>query len=113
VEGVVRFRTIVPGCHPGRYPHVSFEVYPSLPLARNYRNRLLSSQMAMPQGMIEAVYAADARYAESRRHLPRLPLGRDRVFADNSPRQLAALTPDVAGDPASGYEGAAAIGLSV
>src|SRR5271167_3957174 len=46
--GNAAFTTIFPGCYPGRYPHIHFEVYTGLEQATSYKNRLLTSQMAMP-----------------------------------------------------------------
>ncbi len=112
-DGAVRFTTIVPGCYAGRYPHMHFEVYPSLPMATDYRNRVLTSQMAMPGDMSWSVYEADARYAGSLENLPRSTLERDGIFSDNTPKQQAAITPFVRGDAAGGYSGTVVIGLAV
>src|SRR5271170_2803637 len=53
--GNAAFTTIFPGCYPGRYPHIHFEVYMSLERATSYKNRLLTSQMAMPADACRAM----------------------------------------------------------
>ncbi len=55
--GKAVFTTIFPGCYPGRYPHIHFEVYISLERATSYKNRLLTSQIAMPADACRAIYA--------------------------------------------------------
>ena len=53
--GNVAFTTIFPGCYPGRYPHIHFEVYMGLEQATSYKNWLLTSQMAMPADACRAI----------------------------------------------------------
>ncbi len=59
-EGVPSTSRVV-GCYPGRLPHAHFEVYPSLELAAAGSSPLKTSQLALPQGDCENVYA-DSRY---------------------------------------------------
>ena len=96
--GRVSFTTIFPGCYRGRWPHVHFEVYPSLEQANAGRNASTVSQLALPGADCEAVYA-DARYGDSARNLSQLSLTRDGVFADGWEAQLAT----VAGSSDAGY----------
>jgi protocatechuate 3,4-dioxygenase beta subunit len=110
-RGRAQFTTILPGCYPGRYPHMHFEVYASLDRATSYRNRLLTSQLAMPADACRAAYDSVAAYRASVAPFARSPLQRDGIFADNTPKQLAAQTPELAGDPSSGYRGTVTIGL--
>ena len=58
--GNAALTTIFPGCYPGRYPHIHFEVYMGLEQATSYNNRLLTSQMAMPADACRAVAAAES-----------------------------------------------------
>jgi protocatechuate 3,4-dioxygenase beta subunit len=109
--GNVTFKTVFPGCYPGRYPHMHFEVYPSLEAATSYKNRILTSQLAMPETVCHAVYEGAAAYKESIAHFARSPLKADGIFANNTPKQLAAQTPELSGDVASGYRGGVVIGL--
>lgn len=99
VDGVVRFTTIFPGCYPGRWPHVHFEVYPSLADATSASNVRRVSQLAFPLDACEAVYAT-AGYEASVDSLLRVSLASDSVFGDDSAAlQLATVT----GDAAAGY----------
>jgi protocatechuate 3,4-dioxygenase beta subunit len=109
--GNVSFKTIFPGCYPGRFPHMHFEVYPNLDKATSYANRILTSQLAMPQAVCEAVYRGAADYGDSLAHFARSPLARDGIFSDNTQKQLAAQTPTLSGTVAGGYSGGAVVGI--
>jgi protocatechuate 3,4-dioxygenase beta subunit len=109
--GKITFTTIFPGCYRGRFPHMHFEVYPSLDKADDYKNRILTSQLAMPDALCGATYKANPVYGESIANFADSPLGRDGIFANNTPRQLAAQTPELTGDPTAGYRGSVVIGL--
>jgi len=109
--GKVMFQTIFPGCYRGRFPHMHFEIYPSLEQATDYRNRILTSQLAMPEPLCQEVYDASAPYKESIGNYAGSPLSRDGIFANNTPVQLAAQTPELTGDPAKGYRGRVVIGV--
>lgn len=109
--GNITFTTIFPGCYRGRFPHMHFEVYPSLDKATDYNNRILTSQLAMPEALCAATYKAHAAYGDSIANFTDSPLGRDGIFANNTPRQLAAQTPNLTGSPGAGYRGQVVIGL--
>ncbi|MBI4934833.1 MAG: hypothetical protein HY828_13200 [Actinobacteria bacterium] len=96
--GTVSFRTIFPGCYDGRWPHMHFEVYPTLADALAARNQLVTSQLALPQDACEQAYAADG-YAASITALSHTSLSSDMVFRDGVDQQLATVT----GDPSAGY----------
>ena len=96
-KGEVTFTTIFPGCYPGRWPHVHFEVYPSLADATSAGSKLVTSQLAFPKDACERAYAADG-YASSLSNLGRLSLDTDMVFSDGYATQLGAVT----GTPAAG-----------
>jgi protocatechuate 3,4-dioxygenase beta subunit len=98
-RGQVRFTTVFPACYSGRWPHIHFEVYPSLAKATNGANKIATSQMALPDATCQAVYATSG-YEQSRSNLSRVSLERDNVFRDGYDLQL----PTVTGDPSSGYQ---------
>ena len=88
------FTTIFPGCYPGRYPHMHFEVYPSLDDATSAQNRMRTSQLAFPQDPCDQVYAT-SEYPDSSSNLSRLSLDSDNVFSDGYSLQLAKVTGSV------------------
>jgi len=94
-DGWVTFQTIFPGCYDGRWPHVHFEVYPTLEKASNAKNRIATSQLALPQDTCEKVYATTG-YESSKRNLASTSLQRDMVFRDGWTTQLGTVTGDVA-----------------
>jgi len=98
-DGRVTFTTIVPGCYDGRWPHIHFEVYESVTDAADVKNKILTSQLALPQDLCEAVYADTSLYPSSATNLGRVSLSTDNVFRDGWTAQL----PRVSGDVASGY----------
>lgn len=109
--GIVTFETILPGCYDGRYPHMHFEIYPSLATATDYRNRVLTSQLALPAEACAATYRAHPAYRASIGNFARSPLERDGIFRNNTPMQLQAQTLVMTGDVAGGYRGAVTIGV--
>jgi protocatechuate 3,4-dioxygenase beta subunit len=98
-SGQVRFTTIFPGCYSGRWPHIHFEVYPSLDAATSADNQVATSQLAFPQDACEVVYALDG-YSSSASNLSQISLSSDNVFGEDSAvLQMATVT----GDADSGY----------
>lgn len=87
-DGKVTFTSIFPACYPGRWPHIHFEVYPSLEDATSATNRMRTSQLALPQAVSEAVYAT-AGYEESVANLQGVTLDSDMVFSDGYALQMA------------------------
>ncbi|SFI55242.1 hypothetical protein [Celeribacter neptunius] len=117
-EGRVTFETIVPGCYPGRWPHIHFEVFESAEAAVSGAKPLLTSQLALPEGEIAAIYEADrARYGASVRNLSRSPLSRDGIFRNNSAAELAqqtiALSTALSSGAADGLSGRCAIPIAL
>ena len=94
-NGEMSFMTIFPGCYRGRWPHIHFEVYPSLAAASDEKNRVATSQLAFPKEACDATYATEG-YESSVRTMRRVSLERDSVFRDGVARQMAAMTGDVA-----------------
>ena len=97
-SGKVRFTTIFPACYSGRWPHIHFEVYPSLAKATSSANKIATSQLALTEEVSKAVYAT-AGYEQSVRNLSRLSIESDNVFGDGYDLQL----PTITGNPSSGY----------
>lgn len=97
-EGKVTFTTIYPGCYSGRWPHIHFEVYPSLAAATNVANKIATSQLAFPKSTCQSVYATSG-YESSVSNLAGVSLETDNVFSDGATTQLATM----AGSVASGY----------
>jgi protocatechuate 3,4-dioxygenase beta subunit len=96
--GQVKFATIFPACYSGRWPHIHFEVYPSLAKATTSSNKIATSQMALPEDACKAVYA-NSGYEQSVSNMRGLSLKTDNVFSDGYDLQLPAMT----GDASSGY----------
>jgi protocatechuate 3,4-dioxygenase beta subunit len=96
-DGVAAFTSIFPACYPGRWPHIHFEVYPSLAKAADPTNRIATSQIALPADACATVYATDG-YAGSVTNLAQVSLARDNVFGDDGGvHELGAVTGSVAG----------------
>ncbi len=98
-QGQVKFTTIFPAGYSGRWPHIHFEVYPSLAKATNSANKIATSQMALPEATCQAVYATSG-YQQSLSNMSRVSLDSDNVFSDGYDLQM----PTVTGDPSSGYQ---------
>ncbi len=92
-EGWVEFTTVFPGAYPGRWPHVHFEVYPSLDEATGASGTLCTSQLAFPEDACRKAYGAEG-YGASAGHLTETPLDEDIVFADGYDLQMARLSGD-------------------
>ena len=94
-NGQVTFTSIFPGCYAGRWPHIHFEVYPSLSAATNVANKIATSQIALPKAASDLVYAT-AGYETSVTNLSRITLATDNVFSDGSALELATMGGSVA-----------------
>ncbi|MGE3076903.1 MAG: intradiol ring-cleavage dioxygenase [Dehalococcoidia bacterium] len=105
-NGKVKFTSIFPGCYSGRWPHVHFEVYPSLAKATSSANKLATSQLALPEDVCKVVYATDG-YSASVRNLAQTSLNTDNVFRDGWTTQLAT----VSGSVANGYTASLIVGV--
>ena len=97
-NGQVTFTTIFPACYSGRWPHIHFEVYPSLDVASSGQNAVSTSQLALPEADCIEVFATDG-YEASVSNLAQITLDSDNVFSDGSEQQLAATS----GSADSGY----------
>lgn len=90
-NGTVAFDSIWPGCYDGRWPHVHFEVYPSLADAQAAQHRITTSQIALPEGECQKVYAASG-YEASVTNLTHTSLATDMVFNDGWDQELGTAT---------------------
>jgi protocatechuate 3,4-dioxygenase beta subunit len=92
--GKVSFTSIFPAAYSGRWPHIHFEVYPSLAAATTASGKLRTSQMALPEAACRQVYATDG-YTQSLHNLAQTSLGTDMVFSDGYSLQLGTVTGSV------------------
>lgn len=99
--GQVTFVSIFPACYPGRWPHIHFEVYPSLDEAIAAGEPTVTSQLGFPAETCDEVYATSG-YEASIQTFAEVSLDTDMVFSDGYDQQLARLT----GNPTSGYTAA-------
>jgi protocatechuate 3,4-dioxygenase beta subunit len=105
--GTVTFTSVFPGCYPGRWPHVHFEVYESVDGATSDGPIVKTSQIALPKEACEVAYAADG-YEQSASNLGQVSLSSDNVFGDDGGiHQLASMT----GSPEDGYVAALTVGV--
>ena len=95
-NGQVTFQSIYPGCYAGRWPHIHFEVYPSLAASTNSRNKTATSQLALPKSSNDVVYAV-AGYEQSIRNAAQVTLASDMVFSDGSSLELATMSGGASG----------------
>jgi protocatechuate 3,4-dioxygenase beta subunit len=96
-DGKVTFTSIFPAAYSGRWPHIHFEVFPSLDAATSAGNKIATSQVAIPEDICTQVYATSG-YEQSVRNLAQTSLATDNVFSDGADQELAT----VSGDPGSG-----------
>jgi len=97
-NGKLTFKSIFPAAYSGRWPHIHFEVYPSVDDATRSSSKLLTSQIALPEDACNAAYAT-AGYEQSVSTMQRTTLDSDMVFADGYSQQLGRMT----GDATSGF----------
>ncbi len=97
-NGQVTFTTIFPGCYSGRWPHIHFEVYPSLDVATSGNNKVATSQLALPEDACIDAYATDG-YDASLRNLAAITLDTDNVFSDGAELQI----PTISGSVDAGF----------
>ncbi|RFA18158.1 3,4-dioxygenase subunit beta [Subtercola boreus] len=97
--GTVSYTSVFPACYTGRWPHVHFEVYPTVDDITDSTSAISTSQLALPQDACDTVYALPA-YAGSSANLAQVSLDSDNVFGDDGGSlQVATVT----GDATAGY----------
>ena len=106
-NGVATFTTIYPACYSGRWPHIHFEVYPSLDEATAAGTPVATSQIALPEDVSTLVYATDG-YEQSVQNLSQVSLTSDMVFRDGVETE----TPTVTGSVDQGYAIALTVGVN-
>ncbi|MXG91064.1 3,4-dioxygenase subunit beta [Nocardioides flavescens] len=94
-DGTVSFTSIFPACYSGRWPHLHFEVYPSIDDATSASGKLRTSQIAMPQDVCDTVYGTAEGYEQSVSNFAQVSLDSDNVFSDGHSLQMATLTGSV------------------
>lgn len=105
-NGVAAFTSIFPACYPGRWPHVHFEVYPSVAAATSGGTLLATSQIALPKDACDAVYATTG-YEQSVSALSQVSIATDTVFSDG----VSTETPSMTGNASSGFVSSLAVGV--
>jgi protocatechuate 3,4-dioxygenase beta subunit len=95
-SGRVTFTSIFPGCYAGRWPHIHFEVYPTLAAAGSVTNKIATSQIALPKDVCDQVYATSG-YTGSAPNLSQVSLATDMVFADGAALELATMSGSASG----------------
>ena len=106
-SGRVVFTSIFPACYAGRWPHIHFEVYPTLAAAQSVANKVATSQIALPKATCDEVYAS-AGYEQSVRNVAQISLQSDMVFGDDGGiHQIATMS----GSPAQGYTATLTVGV--
>jgi protocatechuate 3,4-dioxygenase beta subunit len=93
-DGSVTFTSVFPAAYSGRWPHIHFEVYPSLEAATTASGKLRTSQMALPEAACRQVYATEG-YSQSLQNLSQTSLATDMVFSDGYSLQLGTVTGSV------------------
>jgi len=97
-NGKASFQSIFPACYQGRWPHIHFEVFPSVASAKRASNKIATSQMALPKDVCNAVYATSG-YSQSVTNLSHVSLASDMVFSDGVSLQVPRFT----GNTSDGY----------
>lgn len=112
-NGQVTFTTIFPGCYSGRWPHIHFEVYPSLSAATDstsVRDYTKVSQLAVPAAACNQVYGVATGYDASVANFSAITLASDNVFgSDSAAYQVASAS----GDVSNGFALSLVVGVSV
>jgi protocatechuate 3,4-dioxygenase beta subunit len=98
-DGMVEFTTIFPACYSGRWPHMHFEVYPSVTEATSAENKLRTTQLAIPEAACHEVYGVVDGYESSVSTFAGISLDTDGIFSDGYSLQLAKVT----GSATDGY----------
>ena len=106
-NGTATFTTIYPGCYPGRWPHIHFEVYSDVATAVASGPIVKTSQIALPKEANDLVYATRG-YSSSVRNQAQLSLANDMVFGnDGGIHQIASMS----GSASDGYTAALTVGV--
>lgn len=107
-NGEVTFTTIFPGCYSGRWPHMHFEIYPSLASATSGSNDVKTSQLALPAQACNQVYGTASGYDASASNFATISLATDNIFSDGYSAQMAGVT----GDVTNGFAATLTVGIA-
>ena len=107
-NGLVTFLSYYPACYTGRWPHIHYEVYPSIDKITQSSNKIATSQIALPDDVNKAVFATSL-YSASVDNYSQISLATDMVFSDGTTNE----TPTVTGDVSTGYTIAMKVPVSV
>jgi protocatechuate 3,4-dioxygenase beta subunit len=107
-HGKVTFKTVFPGCYPGRWPHLHFETFLDRKRATNGTNSLKTTQMALLAGPCHKVYDGDFGYTGSADAFSHITLATDSVFGDD---MAAHEQPVMKGNPRDGYAAVMTLGI--
>jgi len=105
-SGTATFTSVWPGAYSGRWPHIHFQVYPSVNGATSASGKLKTSQIALPEAACDVVYAT-VGYSASIRNMAQTSLASDMVFRDGWSQELAAAN----GSTSNGYTATLVIGV--
>lgn len=105
-SGTATFTSMWPAAYSGRWPHIHFQVYPSVSNATSASGKLKTSQIALPEDACDVVYATDG-YGASVRNMTQTSLSTDMVFRDGWSQELATAN----GSPSNGYTATLVIGV--
>ncbi len=110
-NGEVTFTTIFPGCYPGRWPHMHFEIYRSLrarDIGHECRSRIAASRCR--RACCSTVYTQSQLYPGSTQNLSQITLNSDNVSGnDGGVLQIATTT----GDNTNGYAATLEVGVAI
>jgi len=106
-NGQVTFTTIFPACYSGRWPHIHFEVYPSLASATGSTSKIKTSQIALPAATCSEVFATTG-YSASVANFAQISLATDNVFSDGATLE----TPTVSGSVSAGFAISLEVGIA-
>ncbi len=110
-NGQVTFTTVFPGCYSGRWPHIHFEIYPSLEAATDagtVSDYAKVSQLALPAAACNQVYGVASGYSASVSNFAAISLASDNIFSDGVSSQLAT----VSGDATNGFAATLTVGIA-
>jgi protocatechuate 3,4-dioxygenase beta subunit len=90
-NGQLTFLSYYPACYDGRWPHIHYEVYPSVDSITSASNAIATSQMAMPDATNQLVFATSL-YSASNANYAKVSLATDNVFSDGTTNENPTIT---------------------
>ncbi|MFB2587050.1 hypothetical protein [Herbiconiux liukaitaii] len=94
-DGTISYTSTFPACHTVRWPHIHFEVHPSVDDIGDSAIAIAIPRVALPEEVNETVYAL-SDYAGSTENVTHVSLDSDIVFGDEGGAlQLATMSGDV------------------